>query len=193
MHASVRPNWTLPAGLLAAFALLAGCASKPPAPIERESLREVAATVVGVKKAERLVSLRGSDGDVVTVEVGPEVRNFDQIQVGDQVVASYYEAIGFALQQPGSASPSGVGIAAARSRPGERPAGAIGKIAQTTVTIESVDRSSNTVTFRGADGLLRAVPVTTDEGREFARRLKPGDRVDITYTEALAIRVDPGK
>ena len=193
MHACVRPNWSRRAGLLAAFVLLAGCASKPPAPIQRETLREVAATVVGVQKAERLVSLRGPEGRVVTVEAGPEVRNFDQIQVGDQVVASYYEAIGFALQQPGAAAESGVSVAAGRTKPGEKPGAVIGKVARTTVTIESVDGTSGTVTFRGEDGLVRAVPVKTDEGREFARKLAPGDRVDITYTEALAIRVDPGR
>jgi len=180
-------------GLLAAFSLLAACASDAPAPLQRESLRQVEATVVSVQKAERLVGLRGQDGRVVTVKAGPEVRNFDQIQVGDTVVTSYYEAIGFALRQTGAAADSGVDLVAGRAKPGERPGAAMGAVARTTVTIESVDAKSDTVIFRGEDGLVRAVPVRTDEGRAFARKLRPGDRVDITYTEALAIRVDPGR
>ena len=180
-------------GLLAAVALLAACASDPPAPLQRESLREVEASVVSVQKAERLVGLRGPDGRVVTVKAGPEVRNFDQIAVGDTVVTSYYEAIGFALHTPGAADESGVDLVAGRAKPGAQPGAVVGAVARTTVTIESVDAKSDTVTFRGEDGLVRAVPVRTDEGREFARKLEPGDRVDITYTEALAIRVDPGR
>jgi hypothetical protein len=41
--------------------------------------------------------------------------------------------------------------------------------------------------------MVRAVPVMREDGREFAKKLKPGDRVVITYEEAVAIRVEPGK
>jgi len=73
----------------AAAAMLWGCAKPtPPAPLQRESVQQVEATVVGIQKQKRLVSLRGPEGRTLTVEAGPEVRNFDQIQVGDQVIAS---------------------------------------------------------------------------------------------------------
>jgi hypothetical protein len=193
MRASLLPLAARSAGLLAALALLAACASDPPAPLQRESLREVEATVVSVDKTERMVGLRGPDGRVVSVKAGPEVRNFDQIQVGDRVVASFFEAIGFALHPEGPAEGSSVDLLAGRAKPGEQPAAVLGAMVRTTVTIESVDSRTNTVTFRGEDGLVRAIPVQTEEGREFARRLRPGDRVGITYTEALAIRVDPGR
>lgn len=181
------------AGACTVLLALLGCASDPPAPLQRESLREVEATVVQVQKDKRLVSLRGPEGRVVTLEAGPEVRNLDQVEVGDKVVAAYYEAIGFAVQEPGAASPSGTAVTAGRAKPGEKPGAAIGQYARTTVTIESIDRKTHTVTFTGEDGMTRAIPVQTEEGREFVKKLKPGDRVQITYAEAVAVRVDPGR
>jgi hypothetical protein len=61
------------------------------------------------------------------------------------------------------------------------------------VTIESVDTSFDTVTFRRPDGLVRTVAIQSPEGRKFIRTLKPGDEVEITYTEAVAVEVVPGK
>jgi Cu/Ag efflux protein CusF len=179
---------------LPALALLAGCAKPtPPAPLQLESTRKVEATVVAVQKDKRLVSLRGEGGETVTVECGPSVRNFDQIRVGDQVIASYSEAIGFALAPPGDTGRvSDAGVVAGRAPAGERPAAALGRFAQTTVTIDSVDPKSHTVTFTGQDGMKRAIPVMTTEGRAFASKLRPGDRVEVTYQEAVAISVEPG-
>jgi hypothetical protein len=179
----------------AASALLWGCAAPtPPAPLQRESAHQVEATVVGIQKEKRLVSLRGPEGRMLTVEAGPEVRNFDQIQVGDQVIASYYEAVGFALVKPGASDgASDAGLIAGRAKAGDRPAAAVGRFAKTTVTIESVDQKTYTVTFKGTDGLTRAVPVATPEGRAFASKLRPGDQVEITYEEAVAISVEPGR
>ncbi|HZO08780.1 MAG TPA: hypothetical protein VFC77_05340 [Myxococcota bacterium] len=178
----------------AAAALLAGCAKPtPPAPLTLESTKRVEATVTAVQKDKRLVSLRGADGRSVTVEAGPSVRNFDQIKVGDRVVASYVEAIGFALAPPSDpGNVSDAGLVAGRAAPGERPGGAIGRFARTTVVIDSVDPKTNTVTFTGQDGMPRAIPVMTPEGRAFASKLRRGDRVEVTYEEAVAISVEPG-
>ena len=177
----------------AALALFAGCAKPtPPEPLQLENTKRVEATVVAIHKEDRLVSLRGRDGGTVTVEAGPSVRNFDQIQVGDQVIASYSEAIGFALAAPGAVQASDAGVVAGRAAPGDRPGAAMGRFARTSVVIDSVDPKSHTVTFTGQDGLKRAIPVMTPEGRAFASKLRPGDRVDVTYQEAIAISVEPG-
>ncbi len=180
----------------AALALLSGCASPsptPPAPFMIESAKQVEATVVGIHAERRLLALRGAEGHSLTVEAGPSVRNFEQIQVGDRVVAVYQEAIGFALQSPGVAAAPEAGLVVGRAAPGQRPAAVAGRFARTTVVIESIDPKSHTVTFKGQDGLTRAVPVATQEGREFASRLRPGDRVDVTWEEAVAISVEPGR
>lgn len=191
-------SFRMTAAACAAAVLLTACASTapepPPAPIERRQLKQVTATVTGVHATKRLVGLRLPDGKLTTIEVGPEVQNFDQIHVGDKVVASYFEAIGFELLDPNTPrTPDQAGVIAGRAAPGERPEGALGGFIESTVTILSVDTTAHTVTFKGEDGLERTVFVEREDGRAFASRLRPGDRVLVTYTEAIAISVVPGQ
>jgi hypothetical protein len=47
----------------------------------------------------------------------------------------------------------------ARAPPGERPARAVARTSTTTVKIEAVDATRNTVTFRRQDGLVRTLAV----------------------------------
>jgi hypothetical protein len=64
-------------------------------------------------------------------------------------------------------------------------------VLRTTVEIEFVDTTFNTVTFKRSDGVSRTVAVQTPEGQKFIRGLRKGDRVEIAYTEAFAIEVKP--
>jgi HSP20 family molecular chaperone IbpA len=62
----------------------------------------ITASVVGIDKEDRTLTLRGPHGNVVTVEVPNEVRNFDQIEVGDTVKATYYEAVAVYIGKHGT-------------------------------------------------------------------------------------------
>lgn len=149
------------------------------------------ARVQSVDKQRRALTLGLQDGSTVVVLAGPEVRNFDSIQAGDTLKVRYRESIAATLMKPEQAgAPDSATLAAGAAGPGEKPAGAIGAQIQVTVRIESVDKENNLVTFTGEDGALRTVRVVRPEGREFIRGLKPGDRVSITYTEALALSVE---
>ena len=55
-----------------------------------------------------------------------------------------------------------------------------------------VNNRNHVVTFYGSDGISRALPVRTPQGREFIRNLKSGDEVDLTFTEGIALTVEPG-
>ena len=172
--------------------VLAACAAPPPKPVTRESLIQKTATVESINLPSRLVTLRGEDGGGFTVVVDPVVRNLDQVKEGDKLVVSYYEGLAAEVKKPGEGV-QGVEteVASTRSQPGEKPGGGAGVTMRTTVTIESVDTSFNTVTFKRSDGMSRTVAVQTPEGQKFIRGLKKGDQVEITYTEALAIEVKP--
>ena len=172
--------------------LIAACAADPPKPAMRDSLVQKTATVESIDQASRLVTLRGEDGFARTVKVSNDVRNFPQIREGDKVVVSYYEAIAAEVKKPGEGV-QGVEaeVSAARADPGKMPAAGSGVTLRTTVTIESVDEQSNTVTFKNADGMLRTAEIQTPEGQKFIKGLKKGDQVEIAYTEAFAIEVKP--
>lgn len=196
LHAPVsmsRAGTALAATALAGALLTGACASKPPAdPVVSDQVQQITATVEAVDPATRMVRLRGKQGPV-DIALGPEVRNFDQIQVGDEVKATYYTGVAAQIRKHGDTAPAPTDeLAVARANPGARPAAGVAHNVSATVNIVSVDTSFDTVTFTLPSGDQRVVAVQTPEGREFIRTLKRGDKVDVTYTEAVAVEVVPG-
>ena len=186
--------WKYAPAAVAAALVLAACAASPPKPVSRENLVQRTATVESIDQASRLVTLRGEDGNGFTLLVSEEVRNLPQVKTGDRVTVSFFEAIAAEVKKAGEGV-EGVqaDVSTVRSEPGERPAGGAGVLLRTTVEIQFVDTSFNTVTFKRSDGASRTVAVQTPEGRQFIRGLRPGDRVEIAYTEAFAIEVKPAE
>lgn len=177
---------------LATLFVVTACAAEPPKPAVREELIQKTATVESINLPSRLVTLRGEEGGSFTVVVDQAARNLEQVEVGDKVVVSYYQGLAAEVKKPGEGV-TGVEteVASARSPAGSKPAGGAGVTVRTTVTIESVDTSFNTVTFKRSDGLTRTIAVESPEGQKFIRDLRKGDQVEITYTEAFALEVRP--
>ena len=162
--------------------------------LSSENVMNATATVEAVNHDTRTVVLKDADEVRTLVVAGPEIRNFEQIQAGDRVVATYKQAI-LAEVKPKGADADGPSatIAKARSEPGERPAAAVGKSVATNVVIESVDRSFDTVTFKRPDGIVRTVAVADPKATQFVQGLNPGDEVQVTYTEATALALKPAQ
>jgi hypothetical protein len=76
---------------------------------------------------------------------------------------------------------------------GAQPGAAIGNRVTTTVVIEAVNRDTNEVSFKGPAGMTRTVEVMDPKARQFIGTLNEGDEVELTYTEALAVTVEPKK
>ena len=75
-----------------------------------QGLTKMTATVVGIDKATRTVTLKTHQGKVVELEVTNEARNFDQLALGDIVTVSYSEALTLSLmKEKGQASHSEIG------------------------------------------------------------------------------------
>jgi hypothetical protein len=184
------------AALVLGAVLAAGCAhmpwsEKPPQSAEITQNLTATATVVAVDASKRLITLRDARGVTSVVHAGPEVRNFAQIAPGDTVKVRYQESLVFTRLQPGvAAAPPSAEIVAGRAKPGQKPGAMMGGQLTTTVKVELVDADSNIVVFTPPDGGLRAVRAVRPEGQQFIRGLAPGDQVEITYTEALAVSVD---
>ena len=198
MPASSLARATWPPVLLAlCAAIAAGCshmpwAEKPPETAQVTQELSASASVVAVDPKTRLITLRDAQGGgTFTVQAGPQVRNFDQIRAGDSVNVRYMESLAVALAKPGTAvAPPSATIVGERAAPWERPGMAVGGQITTTVKIESVDTKTNIVVFTPPGGGLRAIRVRRPEGQRFIAGLKPGDDVQITYTEAMAVGVE---
>ena len=179
-------------GLLAVLAC--GTAAAQPAPVAVEKTQTISATVASIDAAKRLVELR-KDDESTTIQVPPDVRNFERIKVGDEVVATYYQGLAAEFKKKGESKTVGVVDATtgtARMPEGaNRPGAAVANKVTTTVVIESVDRATNSVTFVGPSGMSRTVDVVDPKAQQFIGTLKKGDEVQLTYVEALAVTLEP--
>ena len=187
------------AGLAGGSAVAAEQAATPAkpaaeaAPFKKEALHQMSATVEAISMATREVTLKGKDGHVQTIKVGPEARNLDQVHVGDKVTVSYYESFTAQMRlrnKPNEGFQNAAG--AVRAGAGEQPGGAAAQSVASTVTIDSVDLAANTVTFHRPDGVVSTLPIRSPEGRAFVSKLKKDDVVDVMYTEAVAVDVTKG-
>jgi hypothetical protein len=171
--------------------LVAACAHSP-APLTLSDTVQATATVQAVDAASRTVRLVGADGRPMLVRAGPSVRNFEQLKAGDRVTVRYTEAIAAEVVKPGTGvTSSAPAVTADRSPSGERPRASAEVSVKGVVRVVSVDAVNNTVEVVTQDGLVRRVRVVDSKAREFARGLKPGDEVQLTFTEALAVAVEP--
>jgi hypothetical protein len=185
----------------AALALNAAHAQQAPAPtvVEAKAVApgkaaaaqsiEVRAVVVGLDKAARTVDLKGPKGRVETLAVSDEVKNFDQIRLGDHVVVRYLRALTLELKKTGSqimerSDKSDTAVA----KPGERPAVATARQVQVMANVIAVNKKTKTVTLKGPRG--NVVDLVLDDPKQVAN-IKKGDQVEAVYTEALAVSVEP--
>lgn len=163
--------------------------SAEPPSWKTSSLIEKTATVEAVDPSTRMVTLKGPEGNSVTFKASEEVRNLAQVKVGDQVKLAYYESIAVRVLKKGEAFPvSGESAAMSRAKPGEKPAGVVGSQTSVNATITAIDKKAKTATLKGEDGKSVTVnPLRPEKLNE----VKVGDRLVITYTEAVAVKVEP--
>lgn len=160
-------------------------------PALTSNFQKIEATVEAINPATREVTLKGPQGKEVTVKAGSGVRNLDKVRVGDKVVMSYYQGIAAQMSKGGeTAKEPAASTFAYRSQTGN-PGGGIGGSVTSTVTIEALDAANHTVAFRRPDGTIGVVTLKSPQMRSFAQTLKRGDKVDVTYTESIAVNLMP--
>lgn len=150
---------------------------------------KVSAKVTAIDKADRLLALQTADGGETIIRVGSEVRNFDQIKVGDVVNAEYQFAAVVSLRQGPGLRGTTSASSSARSKAGERPAGTIMKEGSITANVVGVDAAKGTVTVRGPAGRVVQGKVAD---RALLKEVKVGDQVEVDYVASLAVQVVPG-
>ena len=149
---------------------------------------KLTATITAIDKATRDVTLKGPQGNEVVFTAGPEVKNFANMKVGDQVDVQYVEALTLELKKGGGMVVARTEKAgAAGAKPGEKPAGAIGRQVTIVADVVGLDPSKQVVTLKGPQ---RTVDLKVADPEQF-KRIAKGDQVEATFTQALAIAVEP--
>src|SRR5262249_51142653 len=141
---------------------------------------------VDVKNRE--LSLKDPDGNVFKVQVPESVKRLGEIKKGDQIQLDYYQSIALRLQAPGETAPPSEKQFTERAY-GELPAGTVGRQVTSSVTVINTDPANNRITIRLADGDVQTLNVNDPRNQAQLPKLKAGDRIEVTYTEALAATV----
>ena len=147
--------------------------------------------IKAVDKKTRSVIIVGATGNEIHMALGEEVKNFDQIHVGDLVTLTYIEALVLELRK---VEAKGLrerveSEQAVRAKPGEKPAGAIERTVRVVADVVAVNPKAKTVTLRGPK---RTVELAVNDPARF-KEIKVGDQVEATYTEAVALEVMAAK
>ena len=144
------------------------------------------ATVTAINTEKREVTLVAPDGRKNTYKAGPDMVNFNQLQMGDQVKAVYTEEVAVAIGSGQATLPmGGQGVAVAPA--GAKPAGVFVETAAVTGKVTAVDAKKHKVTFQLADGTTKTVKA----GKKVdVSVLNVGDTVSVQVGESLMISAE---
>ncbi len=189
------------AGVLAFGAPLAAQAQKAPSTTTELTTSPGRATVTertsgsvmiaSINRATRDILLKDANGKMIEIQASPEVRNFDQLKVGDKVHAEYAQALSLQLKKAGTAkTDASLKQLEAKAPKGSTPGAVAGQVLTITTDVVATDPAKQTVTLKGPRG--QTVDLRVRDPAQFAN-VKVGDHVEATYTEALAVVVEPVK
>ena len=195
----MKTNLLKPAALvLVPAVMLTITACSPNSGTERSTAREAGdgaiivdtftktATVTGIDAPRRELTLWTPNGSKGTYKAGPEVVNFGQIQIGDQVKAVVTEGVAITIRKgTGPIGTSGTRVALA---PVGAKAGAVMvDTTQITAKVTAVDTKKHKITFQLPNGTTETVRAA----RKVAlSAVQPGDDVTIEVGEGLIVTVE---
>jgi hypothetical protein len=152
--------------------------------IATSRLRGVNLTVEALDLTTRMITLRGPQGDTLTMQVDERVKNLPQISVGDVITVAYYESWVLDLNKPGE-QPGVVAVGTAGV--GQPPAGFAARRSTIQATVTAINAAKSSATFTGPKGTAE---VSVAHDPQLLSRLKVGETYNVTYTENLAVVVD---
>ena len=142
-------------------------------------------TITAIDKTARIVTLQDKTGHTTDVFCGPEVQRFDMLKVGDAVTFRYHESLVSAISRPGDKPKDPVTSSVTRT-PGAKPGATVAQQMHATVTIEGMDPKVPSVDVKTEGGSRLSLKVAD---AKYLEGYKLGDKVNITYTQALAVSV----
>ena len=148
---------------------------------------EVTANITAIDKAARMVTLKGPKRTVEII-AGDDVKNFDQLKVGDNVTVKFVEALTLELKKTTVKPDIKADVAAVRATPGAKPGGAVGRQITIIAEVVMVDPENSIIALKGPQGRVVELPV---QNKDQFKVVKKGDQVEVVYTEAVALAVTP--
>ena len=164
----------------------ASAKDEPMAAIEASAV--AISTVVDIDKANRIVTLKDEEGEEMSFTAGPDVRNFDQIKRGDQVIAQYFSAFAIALgPKDGGFKERADELEIQRAKLGDKPAAKVTRTLVVIGTVTAVDQKDRLVTIKGVE---QTVVVGASHYVDLSK-VEVGDEVEAVYIASFAVSVQP--
>jgi hypothetical protein len=148
----------------------------------------VTTTVEAIDHSRREVTAKKPDGTYDVFYVPPTFKRFDTLKIGDKITATYYENIVLRLKTPGAKDVDAGSAAVTRSEQGTAATAAHQRTI--TATIAAIDRTIPSITFTGPNNWTYSTRV---EDKAALAKVKVGDKLDITWTEALILSLEDAK
>jgi hypothetical protein len=158
--------------------------------LRSNSRKLITASVEAVDPGKREVTLKGPLGNTATFVVDQRVKRLNEFKVGDHVTANCYVAIAGELREPTAEekqAPLTVMGGLARAPQGAEPAGGGLHQIKAVTTVEGIDLPTQTVTLKGPRENYVTVKAQDPEN---LKKLRLGDTIVVTYTEALAVSLE---
>ena len=173
----------------AVFLLACATSHEPKVSREETQVTTFRASVAAVDQQTRVVTLVDTEGNRTTFRADEAVKNLPQVHVGDHVVGQLMESLAVEVRPATAeekATPASITALAEGAELGQKPAGLFARQIKALYTIESIDKAAGGGTLRDADGDSHFVKVRDPSVLD---RVKVGDPVVVTLTEALRIEV----
>ena len=145
-------------------------------------------TIVAIDVPEHRIVLEGDDDQPVTLNIGPGLRDFDRVQIGDDVILEFREAAALKLEKVKgdvgtSATFAGSDQLGTKDRPAEvgRGVTVIGRIAR-------IDREDHKLWLDSEHGPI-GIKVGDPALQKQLDRLAVGDVIEAGYVEAVAMSI----
>src|SRR4051812_16815679 len=148
------------------------------APLARAKAVLVSATakVTAIDPETREITLKGPLGNEETYIVDKQVKRLNEVKPGDTVALDYYVSVAAELRKPTpeeEANPFMILDAQARAPKETSPAGANLRCYKAVMTVEGLDRPTETMTVKGPKGGLHTVKV---ENPKNLTKMRIGDK-----------------
>lgn len=151
-------------------------------------MKTMTVTVEAIEPSSREVTIKKPDGTYDVFYAAPEIKRFDSLKVGDRITARYYENVVLTMHRPGEPAKDSSNTGVTRTEP--TTGGTAAHQRTITATITAIDMNTPSVTFTGPRNWKYTTRV---ENKDLLSQVKVGDKVDLTWTEALLVSVDEGK
>ena len=148
------------------------------------------AEVTAIDYKTREVSLRGPQGNIVTITAGDHIARLEDISVGDSIVTTYIASLEGELRTPTEeelANPWMEVDGAAKAPEDSDPGAIAGRVIRAVCTLEGMNRLLGTITVKDPRGKYHVIGDVEPEKME---GVVLGATLVLVYTEAMAITLE---